>query len=184
MANLPENAELVFKGERCEIYQWEQELFDGSKTTFENIRRRSSVTVITVQDRKIVIQNQEQPHKKPFISVPGGFTDEGEDVLIAAKRELFEETGLESADWVKWKILGSDGYMHWENHFFIARDCKVVGKQNLDAGERIENSLISFEDFLLLADDEKFRHKDFLPDMYRMRLYPEEKEAFRKLLGL
>ncbi|MFZ2187813.1 MAG: NUDIX hydrolase [Candidatus Moraniibacteriota bacterium] len=184
MSELPEKAKLVFKGTRCEIYQWEQELFDGSKTTFENIRRYPAATIIAIQDGKIVVQSQEQPHKKPFISLPGGFIEKGEDVLAAAKRELLEETGLKSDDWTEWKVFGSRGFLHWENYFFIARDCKVIGKQNLDAGERIENRLVSFEDFLFLADDEKFRHKDFLAEMYRMRLYSEEKEAFHKLLGL
>lgn len=184
MAKLPENSKLVFKGKRCEIYQWEQELFDGSKVIFENIRRRSSVTIIAVRDGGIVIQNQEQPRKKAFISVPGGLVDDGEDILTAAKRELLEETGLESSDWQIWKILGSHGYMDWENHLFIARSCRVAGRQNLDAGEKIENVLVNFENFLLLAEDERFRHKDLLVDLYRMRLYPKEKEKFRKLLSL
>ncbi|MDO8566313.1 MAG: NUDIX hydrolase [Candidatus Moranbacteria bacterium] len=184
MTKLPKNSKLVFKGKRCEIYQWEQELFDGSKATFENIKRRSSVTIIAVQDGRIVIQNQEQPRKKSFVSMPGGLVDDGEDILTAAKRELFEETGLESSNWHLWKVLGSHGYMDWENHLFIAKNCRVTGKPNLDAGEKIENILVNFENFLLLTEDERFRHKDLLVYLYRMRLYPKEKEKFRKLLSL
>ena len=46
--NLPENAKLVFKGIIHDIYQWEQEMFDGSKATFERIRRPDTTAVIAV----------------------------------------------------------------------------------------------------------------------------------------
>ena len=32
---IPENAKKVFTGQVFDVYQWEQEMFDGSKATFE-----------------------------------------------------------------------------------------------------------------------------------------------------
>jgi ADP-ribose pyrophosphatase len=159
-------------------------MFDGSKEIFERVVRHSSVTIIAVQDGKIVIQHQEQPHKGAFLSLPGGIVDEGEDVFEAAKRELLEETGLASEDWENWKAVGSNSYVHWENHVFIARNCDKLSELNLDAGERIENRLVNLDEFLLLAEDERFRHKDLLREIYRIHLYPKEKEAFLELLKI
>lgn len=36
---IPENAKLVFKGKIFDTYQWEQEMYDGSRVTFEKIKR-------------------------------------------------------------------------------------------------------------------------------------------------
>lgn len=184
MPKIPKNAKVVFKGQGADVYQWEQEMFDGSVRTFEKVVRKNTVTIIAVQNGKIVVQDQEQPHRGSFVSVPGGYCDEGENPPETAKRELLEETGLRSDDWQAWKVLGSEGYVDWDNHFFIARGCYKAGEQNLDGGERIENRLVDLDAFLFLAENEKFRHRDLSADLYRLRVYPEEKEAFKKLLGI
>jgi ADP-ribose pyrophosphatase len=58
---IPDHAECVFKGVIFDVYQWQQELYDGTATTFERIRRPDTVEVIGVTDHKILIVNDEQP---------------------------------------------------------------------------------------------------------------------------
>ncbi len=184
MEHLPKNAKKVFEGIRSDIYHWQQELFDGNKAIFEKIHRLPTVTIIAVVEGQIVVQNEEQPGKAPFIAVPGGIRDRGEEALAAAQRELLEETGLVSDDWVEWKNLGSRGYLHWENHFFIARNCRKVADQKLDAGEKISGRRAALDEFLKLADDDTFRNRDLSIHMYRMRLDPKLKEQFKNLLKI
>tara|TARA_Y100000031_G_C8045433_1_gene303670 strand:- start:344 stop:646 length:303 start_codon:yes stop_codon:yes gene_type:complete len=83
---LPENAKRVFKGVIFDVYQWEQEMFDGSFDTFERLKRPDTAQVIPVVGDKILVQVQKQPNMiKSCFSLPGGRCEEGEDPMVAAK---------------------------------------------------------------------------------------------------
>src|SRR3989339_514601 len=90
---IPKNAKKVFKGVIFDVYQWEQEMFDGTKVIFEKAKRiLDNVTIFAVlPDGKILLTEQEQPGKAPFVGAVGGRVEEDEDVLTAAKREPLEE---------------------------------------------------------------------------------------------
>ena len=83
---IPERAKRVFKGVIFDIYQLEQEMFDGSRAIFEKLKRPDTVVVFPVlPDGKIILTEQEQPGTELFIGATGGRVDEGEDILSAAK---------------------------------------------------------------------------------------------------
>jgi hypothetical protein len=48
MAKIPSHAHKVFSGVIFDVYQWDQELFNGKIATFEAIQRPSTVIVIPV----------------------------------------------------------------------------------------------------------------------------------------
>lgn len=182
-SSLPSSAKRVFKGKIFEVWQWEQEMFDGSIETFEKLKRANTALVIPIVGGKILIQEQEQPDKPgPFLSLPGGRLEEGEDPLKGAKRELLEETGYMSDDWQLWKELTPFTKTVWTVYIYIARNCHKGGGQQLDAGEKIKIKFIGFEDFLLLSEDETFYERELVPFLYKMRLHPDQKEEFRNLL--
>jgi ADP-ribose pyrophosphatase len=187
MKKIPDNAKLVFKGVLHDVYQWEQELFDGSFATFEAIKRKDAVTVVAVTpEGKIVMNNEEQPAHLPFIALPGGVMEVGESELTNAQRELKEETGYESDVWSSWfisDILGS-AKVDWNNHFYIAKKCTKTSMQHVDAGEKITNFLVSFEEFLEMRHDPKFRNKDLIPILEKAANSEEEKQKLKDLLGI
>ncbi len=91
------SAECVFEGVLWDVYQWEQELFDGSFSTFETIARRmGTVDIIVVDGDRIGITYQEQPKKGKFYSLYGGRLEPGESPEEGARRELLEESGYEA----------------------------------------------------------------------------------------
>src|SRR5688572_20587166 len=88
---IPDNAKKVFEGVIFDVYQWEQEMYDGTKAVFEKLRRPDTVSIIPVTESgQIIFSYQEQPGTAGAYSTLGGRVDEGEDVLDAAKRELLE----------------------------------------------------------------------------------------------
>jgi ADP-ribose pyrophosphatase len=179
---LPENAKLAFKGERFEVWQWEQTMYDGSTAIFEKVWRAPTVNVIAVTDGKIIIEDQDQPGREDKITIPSGVS-ENDDFLEEAKRELLDETGFKSDDWELFHEEIKDGKVLWDSHYFVARNCVKVQEQELDGGEKISVRLISFEDFLDLVDNPKFHiAPEFALFLSRIRADEAKRAEFKKLL--
>ena len=120
---LPENAKKVFEGKIFDVYQWQQEMFDGTFETFEKVRRIGT-TIILAFDKagKVIILDQEQPAKGRYLSLPGGMVDREEEVLESAKRELLEETGYISDDFRFWHSVNQTSKIEWGVYFFVAKN--------------------------------------------------------------
>lgn len=155
---IPRTAKKVFSGILFDVYQWEQEQFDGTKKVFEKIKRQDTAGVIPItNDKKILITVQEQPGTDPFIGLPGGIIDKGEDPLIAAKRELLEETGYTSDSWELFHSIQPISKIDWTLYLFIARNCKKTTNTHLDSGEKMKIEAISWEELLQIIVKEEFR---------------------------
>lgn len=181
---IPNNAKKVFGGVLFDVYQWEQELFDGTKTLFEKLKRPDTVVVFPVlDDGKIILTEQEQPGKEPFIGATGGRVDEGEDILEAAKRELLEESGYEASEFVLWDAQHPTSKIDWVVYTFIAKGLKKVSDMNLDAGEKITLKLVNLDEFIEIAINKNFIEKEIIPKLYEAKLHPEKKEELKKLFN-
>lgn len=183
---IPEDAKLVFKGKIFDTYQWEQEMYDGSKTTFEKVRRPDTVVVFPVlDDGTILLTEQVQPGRDPFIDAPSGRVDDGEEVLEAAKRELLEETGYEAKEFVLWNAVPPLSKIEWVCYTFIAKGCEKVNGQEVDSGEKIKLKPVTFDELLELAHEPKFRAQESIPELLRAQIkkekYEELKELFKPL---
>jgi len=185
MKEIPKNAKLAFKGVLFETWQWEQPMFDGSVEIFECQRRPNTASVVAVIDDKILIQNQRQPDRQePFVSLPGGRCDKedwSEDPLAAAKRELLEETGYASDDWLLWYQYQQSYKTISTVYTYIAKNCEYRRAPRLDAGEKIENRLIGFEEFLLLSESPDFWDRELKLALFRARLDESFRQELRKL---
>jgi 8-oxo-dGTP pyrophosphatase MutT (NUDIX family) len=160
-------------------------MYDGSTKTFERLWRTDTVQVIVTVGDKILIQTQEQPDRpKPFISLPGGKADDEEDAMTTGKRELLEETGYAGGEWFAFREHRPLAKMIWTVHTLIARDCVFQQEPHLDAGEKIENKLVSFDEFLTLSQDPAFRDVDLRLYLSRAFFDPKFKEALHeKIFG-
>ena len=174
---IPKHAKKVFEGVIFDVYQWEQEQFDGTVKIFEAIRRQSTVEIIPVfEDGSIAIALEKQPHmQKPMYSLFGGRVEKDEDMLSAAKRELLEESGLVSDDWELYRAYDAGGShkIDWQIHTYIARNCQKAKDAELDPGEQIEIYKCDFGEFIKIAGSQNFRSESFSD--YLCRLFAENR---------
>jgi 8-oxo-dGTP pyrophosphatase MutT (NUDIX family) len=136
---IPENAQCVFKGQIFDVYQWPQEMFDGSTKTFEMLKRPDTAAVILVRDNEILLVDDEQPGRAPRLHLPGGRVDaEDGSWEAAAKRELREETGFVCANWKLIQVMQPIAKAEWFTPTFLATGITDELEQQVDAdGEKI-----------------------------------------------
>lgn len=181
----PENAKLVFKGVVFDVYQWQQELFDGSFTTFESLKRADTVTIIPVlQDGRIMMLDEEHPGNQKFTALPGGHVEPGENPLETAKRELLEETGYIAETW---ELLGAAQLsmkIDWASYMFIARGCKDVNGKNPDPGEKIKLMPMHYDRFIEAVCSPGFRDYEIKLRLAETGFDPAKLAEFKKrILG-
>jgi 8-oxo-dGTP pyrophosphatase MutT (NUDIX family) len=154
---IPPHAKKVFEGKLFDVYQWEQELFDGSTATFEKLKRTDTVVAIPVlPNKKLLLVEDEQPGRDTTISFPGGRVDGEESAEAAVARELLEETGYEASKLTLWKAVQPVSKVDWALYFFIAYGCKKTAEAHLDAGERIKAREVTLDELFELMDDPRF----------------------------
>ena len=184
---MPEHAKKVFSGVVFDIYQWEQEMFDGSVEIFERTKRPDTVNVIPITiDGKIIVLEEEQPGSGKMLGLAGGRVDEGEDVLEAAKRELLEETGYVSDDFFLWSSMQPLEKTEWAVYTFLARSAKQEKEMNPESGEKIKLKFIDFEEYINFTLSEEHREKELIErlmviDKIRTENNPENLEKLRKI---
>ncbi len=182
---IPDHAKRVFKGILFDTYQWEEDMYDGTKRTFEKVKRPDTVVVFPVlPDGKIILTEQEQPGKsEPFIGATGGRVDEGEDILTAAKRELLEESGYEAEEYVLWDSQHPVGKVDWVVYTFVAKGLKKVAEMDLDGGEKIKLLPMTLDELIDTATDEKvyFAEKEVIIKFLEAKLDPKKKKELEDL---
>lgn len=180
---VPPQAKKVFQGEIFSVYQWEQEMFDGSKETFEMLKRPNTIQIIATQGENILLCRQSQPHKQDYYSLYGGRAEEGEDPLVTAKRELLEESGMVSDDWEFYTVYSPVHKIEWEIYYFIARNCHKTAEPRLDPGEKIEQIELSFDEFKKFVEEDDYLAKDLALTFAKLERAGKIEEFKKMLFG-
>lgn len=143
---VPDSADKVFKGIVFDVYQWEQELYDGSHAKFEMLKRVDTVSAICVVDDRIVVLDEEQPLRGRKLSFPGGRVDpDDKSTQAAIQREVHEETGYSFKNWKLIKVFQPQVKNEYFIHIFIAFDVIGLDAAHVDPGEKIEVKLLDFD---------------------------------------
>lgn len=118
--------------------------------TFDSEGREFVAVVALTTENKVVIARQFRPGPEKIMDeLPGGFVDEGEELVDAAKRELEEETGYRPAEIEYLGPVHKDAYNNATWHYFFATGCtQATTNQVLDETEYVEIDTISIQQFI------------------------------------
>lgn len=144
------SSEYIFDGRLLQVYRDTIELPNGKPATREYIKHQGAVAVVPVTDNNeiIAVRQYRYPIGRVTIEIPAGKLDKGEEPLDAAKRELSEETGVESAD-IEYigGLYPSVAYTDEIIHMYVAKNLKY-GQMHTDADEFLDVVKIKIDDFV------------------------------------
>ena len=104
--------------------------------------------VALTQDQMIILKKEYRySQREETLEIPAGMIEEDEsDPLLAAKRELLEETGYESNDWTYiGSVAENTSKLTNRAHLFIAENCIKTSEQKLDQTESISLFITDFD---------------------------------------
>jgi ADP-ribose pyrophosphatase len=92
-----------------------------------------NVAAVTTDNQFLCFRQTKYAVQGVTLAPVGGYLEPGEDPLAAARRELLEETGHESADWLSLGRYAVDGNRGAGiAHLFLARQARHVAEINAD----------------------------------------------------
>jgi ADP-ribose pyrophosphatase len=92
-----------------------------------------NVAVVTTTGEFLCFRQTKYALEGVSLAPVGGYLEPGEEPLAAAQRELLEETGYESPDWLKLGQYAVDGNRGAGTaHLFLARQAYPVAEVNAD----------------------------------------------------
>ena len=93
------------------------------------------------------------------LEIPGGVVDPGESPLLAARRELLEESGYEARELTPLcSVEANPALQNNRCHTFLARNVRRVAEPAFDANEECELCLVPAEHIATLLDRDHVTH--------------------------
>ena len=141
------SSKTIFEGRIIKVTLDQAELPNGKLAAREVVEHPGGVAVLALEEDNTtyLVKQFRYPIQQLLLELPAGKLDGPEDHLLAAKRELSEETGLEAEEWTYMgSILASPGFCTERLHMYLARKLSHK-KQHLDEDEFLNVVPISFD---------------------------------------
>lgn len=133
----------------------------NTSSDFDVIQCFNWVNVIALtKDQKVVLIKQyRHGTDQVTVEIPGGAVHPGEDVLLAAQRELLEETGYTSKEWsFIGRVDANPAFMNNHCDTYLALNAEKTHDQDLDPFEEIEVYLRDKKDLAHLVKEGEITH--------------------------
>ena len=141
------SSKTIFEGRIIKVTLDQAELPNGKLAAREVVEHPGGVAVLALEEDNTtyLVKQFRYPIQQLLLELPAGKLDGPEDHLLAAKRELSEETGLEAEEWTYMgSILASPGFCTERLHMYLAQKLSHK-KQHLDEDEFLNVVPIPFD---------------------------------------
>ena len=106
-----------------------------------------NVIAITKEGDMVLVRQYRHALGRTNFELVAGVLEKGEDPLVAAQRELLEETGYSCGEWKElMQLSANSSTMTNLTHCFLAEGVEKTALQNLDASEDLEVYVFSQEE--------------------------------------
>ena len=143
------DSKLIFDGRILHVYDDTVSLPNGHTASRELIRHVGAVCVLPLtDDGNVIVERQYRyPIDQVITEIPAGKLDsKEEDRLDAAKRELWEETGIRADSWTDMGLYyPAAAYSDEKITMYLAQGLHM-GEQHLDDDEFLNVELVPIED--------------------------------------
>ena len=151
------NKKEIFNGNVIDVHVDDVKLLNGKITTREVVEHRGGVCIASLTDNNelLFVKQYRYPYSEVVIELPAGKLEGDFDPLENGKRELMEETGAYSDNYISMgKLYPSPGYTSEVIYLYF---CKISGfsKMNPDEDEFLEVCKIPLDEAINMVLENK-----------------------------
>lgn len=119
----------------------------------------ASVLCVTNESEVVMVRQYRHGIGSASLELPAGVIEPNETPEEAARRELAEETGYESNDWISIHSVSTEPARHTTRaHFFVARNARQARPPAPDETELLDIVKVPLADLSRLATDGSVLH--------------------------
>lgn len=162
----------------CRVFRVREDFCEtenaAKKSSFFVIENPDWVNIIAITKKAEVVLIEQFRHgiSETILEIPGGMIDGVEEPLFAAKRELLEETGFVSKNWISLgKSFPNPAIQNNTIFHFLALDAEKTEQTKFDEHESVLTKLVDFEKIEKLIEDEIISHSLVLTAFHRLSIF-------------
>ena len=161
----------VYRGKIVNVRCDDATLPDGRPCRREIVEHPGGAAVLCVREGKVALVRQfRYAYGESLYEIPAGKLEAGEDPLLAAQRELGEETGLCARELVlRFVLYPTPGYTNEKIYIYEALGAEK-GEQHLDDGEFLNLEYVPVETALCWVEDGTIRDAKTIVALQRYAL--------------
>lgn len=143
----------IYEGKIISLRRDDVLLPDGKICQREIVEHPGGASVLCVRDGKIALVRQYRyAYEEELLEIPAGKLQPGEDPMLAAKRELEEETGLIAEKLTHlFTLFPTPGYTNEKIYIYYAEGLQE-GRQHLDEDEFLSVVYLPIEEVVQMME--------------------------------